>query len=138
MDSSRFDDLVRSLASGASRRRLLKGIIGIGAVVTASEALESDAREQRTRPTIPPPPPPPATTTPAPTTSPPNPCPGMARCSIDGCCDGQCTAQGRCCAAGRTVCGYECCASADQCCGRECCPDGALCVGEERCCWIDQ
>ncbi len=38
MDGSRFDHLTRSLAAGASRRSIIKGLLGIGAASTATAA----------------------------------------------------------------------------------------------------
>src|SRR5688500_19787473 len=76
MDDRRFDQLTRMVGRGASRRSILKGLLGLGgaavAGATASDAV--DARQTGSRPTIPPPPPPPPTpTTPPPTTPTPEP-----------------------------------------------------------------
>ena len=78
MDDKRFDHLVRLVGTGASRRSILKGLLGLGGVVaTGTVAADTaDARGRGTRPTIPPPPPPDptTTTTPAPTTTTTDPC----------------------------------------------------------------
>ena len=43
MDDNRFDSLTRLLASGVSRRSLLKGLLGIGGVTAAGSVLNEDA-----------------------------------------------------------------------------------------------
>jgi hypothetical protein len=44
MDNRRFDTVVRNLAPGASRRALLKGLLGLGGVVAAGVELhQADA-----------------------------------------------------------------------------------------------
>src|SRR5690349_12347825 len=44
MDDRRFDSLVRSLASGASRRTVLKGLLGLGgAALVGTAALDRDS-----------------------------------------------------------------------------------------------
>jgi hypothetical protein len=57
MDDRRFDALVRSLASGASRRAVLKGMLGLGGAAVASAAGLPDhahaARRGFTGPRIP-------------------------------------------------------------------------------------
>ncbi len=142
MDGSRFDHLTRMLGRGASRRSVLRGLLGIGGVAVAAPGV--DARNARTRPTIPPPPP---ATTPAPTTTTAPPCPGQEQCPNSTlCCDaGSCARSGNraiCCSG--TVCGLDCCDSPFQCCDRECCPVDTVCLSqryplsdEERCCGAD-
>jgi hypothetical protein len=124
MDGTRFDNLAKLVGKGASRRTILKGLLGLGGIaITGTVAGDADARTLGTRPTIPPPPPPPppTTTTPAPTTTTADPCPLPA-----------------------FKCGLDCCADELQCCDGECCPDGTVCltrvfeegpfVEEETCC----
>ena len=127
MDGKRFDELIRLLGSGASRRDVLKGLFGvaIGSYATLNST-KTDARTLGTRPTVPPPPPPASTTstTLAPTTTTPDPCPASAGFR----------------------CGRECCSGgALQCCDGECCGNGNVCltrafdgeselVKEETCC----
>ncbi len=135
MDGKRFDELTRALASKGTRRGFARGLLGLGgAAAFGNMAGDADARVIGSRPTVPPPPPPQTTTRPPITTPAPDPCPGQANCSIDGCCSGTCTPDGRCCVSGRTLCGYDCCATREQCCGKECCLDGHICIGEELCC----
>ncbi len=104
MDDKRFDCLTRALASGQSRRSIIKGFLGLGAAVAVSNAVVDPADARRSSISTTPP-----ATTPAPTTSSPPPCAG-------------------------TQCGFECCDSPDQCCDGECCALGDVCVGEELCC----
>ncbi len=59
MDDRRFDALVRTMASGSSRRQMVKGLLGLGAVVGAA-ALTQDAEAARrgfSGPKLPTPPP---------------------------------------------------------------------------------
>ena len=89
MDDKRFDNLARLVGRGASRRTILKGLLGLGGTaVSGSIAADGvDARGPFTRTRIPPPPPPTTTTTtPAPTTTTPAPGPGF-RCGLDCCAD---------------------------------------------------
>src|SRR5688572_16417297 len=85
MDNKQFDDLVRLFGKGASRRSILKGLLGLGgASVAVTQAARVDARTIGVRPTIPPPPPPPPTTTTtasAPTTTTVDPCTDF-RCGL--------------------------------------------------------
>lgn len=52
MDDRRFDSLVRSRAAGGSRRQLLKGMLGLGAVVggVAASGAEVDAKRREEPP----------------------------------------------------------------------------------------
>lgn len=148
MDDRRFDSLVRSLASGANRRQVLKGLLGIGGVAVAG-ARVSDAEAAR-RPT---PPPKPAT------------CPGVqtpvggqgvcqtpkapgtekcgpdccnptgidesySECCDNACCYGECYGEELCCPYPREYCPVsgECCPA-----GWRCCPDYG-CIAPEQCC----
>jgi hypothetical protein len=149
MDDQRFDRLARALASGVSRRSVLRGFLGIGGVLTGGIAVEqAHARTVSTRPRVPPPPPPQPTPTPA--------CgPGEVVCG-GGCCPvGFCTSEGTCCQAGQELCpggaiccdpgacarsgntdyccagapcGFDCCDDPLQCCDGSCCPAGAVCL----------
>jgi hypothetical protein len=127
MDDHRFDHLVRLVGRGASRRTLLKGLLGLGGGALGMTLLNDDAaaRTAGSRPRLQPPPPPPPTTTTtlAPTTTA-APCRGYA-------------------------CGRDCCASEPQCCDGACCPEGTACltrvfagesfpVEEEVCCDLDR
>lgn len=127
MDGHRFDRLARALATGSSRRQVLKGLLGLGGAAAVGGAIlsDSDARTIGSRPSLPPPPTPkpPPTPTATPTPTPPPLCQGYR-------------------------CGLDCCDEEIQCCDGECCPDGASCltrlfpedpsVQEETCCRNDQ
>jgi hypothetical protein len=121
MDDKGFDRLARLIGSGASRRTILKGLLGLGGAVTLRAGPpQVDARDQGSRPDPPILDAPPATTTQAPvaTTAAPDPCASFTTtCAMDGCCNGSCTAGGRCCPSGLSICGEDCCATAAQCCG---------------------
>lgn len=121
MDDRRFDSLTKSLARGASRREVLKGLLGLGGVaVVGGTVLEGDADAAR-RPT--------------PTPRPPT-CPGR-----------QVRSNGACaCPSGLSKCGPDCCNDDEQrvfpngtnnpnyteCCDNACCQ--GKCFGEELCC----
>jgi hypothetical protein len=152
MDSNRFDNLAKLVGKGASRRSILKGLLGLGGAAVAGTVRSDDtaARTIGSRPTIPPPPPPTTTTT----TTTAAPCPaGQQQCPNSTLCcpTGTCARSGAaaiCCDGtlgnGTVVCGLDCCADALQCCDGECCPDGTICltrvfaegpyVEEETCC----
>jgi hypothetical protein len=155
MDGNRFDRLARMVGSGASRRTILKGLLGLGGAAVAGAHIEGgDARTLRTRPTIPPPPPP--TTTPAPTTTPP-PCAAGQQLCLGGtvcCATGLCARDGNtdyCCDGlnghGSIPCFPDCCEHDYECCDHECCPSGTACltrvfsegpfVEEEVCCPVE-
>ena len=119
MDDRRFDSLAKSLASGVSRRSLIKGLLGLGGATVAREALSGQGASAARRPTP----------TPKPVA-----CPGQ-----------QIPAGGACvCPGGLSRCGADCCN--DQapptdpdysvCCDGACC--AGLCYGEERCCPAEQ
>lgn len=118
MDGSRFDSLVKSLATGTSRRRLLKGLLGIGAVAGAGSAARSGSTGAARRPSATP------TSTPK--------CPGKQTWS-----GGACICQAPP-AAGTEKCGPDCCnptatgAAHSECCDNACC--FGTCYGEELCC----
>ena len=119
MDDRRFDSLAKSLASGASRRSVLKGILGLGGAALAGGMLmDGEAEAARRGPKSPKPPT----------------CPGQqswndTRCV---CPDGlsQCNPNGGpdCCNSGVTPGspGYS------ECCDNACCQ--GTCYGEELCC----
>jgi hypothetical protein len=126
LDDKRFDQLARMVGKGASRRSIIKGLLGLGGSAIAGTVVtnDADARFVGTRPTIPPPPPPA--------------CPsGQAKCNGICCPYGRCF-DGVCCPdAGSTRCGAGCCPAGRQCttdgdccpagqdaCGAICCPDG--------------
>jgi hypothetical protein len=157
---SQFDRLTRGLATGASRRSVLKGLLGLGGV-----AVSVDRAEAARRPTP----------TPKPPSCPgqqhwedgacvcpdgsdkcgPACCPtGQAECCDNACCYGECYGEELCCPTGSTVCDGVCLDS-DQCCSdADCtalddpgicqigrcvggvCLEGYTCFGQEapRCC----
>jgi hypothetical protein len=105
MDDRRFDALTRSLASGGSRRQVLKGLCGLGGGALAGASLRSADAARRSVPT-------------------PRPvhCPGNQSWDGDACV----------CPDGTTPCGPACCSAGATCCDNACC-DGT-CYGEELCC----
>ena len=117
MDDRRFDQLVKAVASGASRRSVLKGMLGLGGTaLVGSAALETGADAAR-RPTP----------TPAPAR-----CPGR-QVPIGGVCT--------CPADAPFKCGPDCCTgdyddppapNHSECCDQACC--FGTCYGEELCC----
>jgi hypothetical protein len=113
MDDRSFDALVKAVASGASRRSLLKGMLGLGGAALTGGALLEGGADAARRPT------------PTPT---PVRCPGQQTPL-----NGQCT-----CPAGLSKCGPDCCnptavgASHSECCDNACC--FGHCYGEELCC----
>ena len=110
MDDRKFDSLVKSLATGTSRRAVLKGILGLGGAALAGGALlDGDAHAAR-RPTP----------TPKPPTCPGNQIPSGGICV--------------CPASAPNKCGPDCCVTAAQCCDQACCAAGTQCVAEEICC----
>ncbi len=108
MDDRRFDQLSRALASGRSRRHVLKGLLGIGAATLTGEfALDSADAARRSSPT------------PTPTS-----CPGTQIWTGSACA----------CPTGQSVCGPACCDTPEACCDGACCDAGTVCIGEETCC----
>lgn len=108
MDNRRFDALVRSLATGANRRQLLRGMLGLGGGAIAAGTLfggEVDAARRSANPT------------PTPVR-----CPGIQTPCESGCC----------CPDGSTNCGPDCCPGGSECCDSACCY--GTCYDEERCC----
>jgi len=106
MDDRRFDSLTRSLASGSSRRQVLKGLLGLGGAAAAAGSLASEAdAARRPKPT------------PVPT------CPGVQTWNGSACV----------CPGGHTKCGPDCCPDGlAECCDNACCY--GTCYGEELCC----
>jgi hypothetical protein len=47
MDDRRFDSLVRTIATGRSRRQVLKGMLGLGAVAAGATITAADADAKR-------------------------------------------------------------------------------------------
>ncbi len=118
MDDRRFDSLARSLANGASRRSVLKGMLGFGSAAVAGGVLLDGAAEAARRPT--------------PTPTPPK-CPGNQIPSANGSCVCPGTAPNKC--------GPACCTAKPgdppspthtECCDNACCH--GTCYGEELCC----
>ena len=132
MDNRSFDALVRSLASGANRRQILKGLLGLGGAAVAGMAW-SDTEAAR-RPT----PPPRAVRCPGQqtwdgtacvcpnntTSCGPDCCPvGQAECCDNACCYGVCYGEELCCPTGRDFCAIS----------GECCPEGWSCRPDYGC-----
>lgn len=106
MDDRRFDALARSLASGANRRQMLKGLLGLGGGAIAGATLHAADAARRPTPT------------PKPVT-----CPGQQHWDGSACV----------CPGGTTICGAECCPNGQaQCCDHACCY--GECYGAELCC----
>lgn len=105
MDDRRFDAFVRLLATGSSRRQLVKGLLALGGVAAAGARVPSAEAARRPTPT------------PRPVT-----CPGQQTLQ-----DGVCA-----CPPNTTGCGPDCCPAGAQCCDNACCY--GVCVGEELCC----
>ena len=123
MDDRRFDQLVKAVASGASRRSVLKGMLGLGgAALVGSAALDADVDAAR-RPT--PTPKPPTLSWAADSGGTGNvsascpKAPGPYKCGPD-CCTGQVTDA------------YPRPAGHSECCDNACC--FGTCYGEELCC----
>ncbi len=118
MDDKRFDSLTRALASGASRRKFLLGLLGIGGVAVVGAELDAPAEAAR-RPT------------PTPT---PIPCPGN-QTPVNGVCTCPATAPNKCgpdCCTGKVTDPYPRAAGHSECCDQACC--FGTCYGEELCC----
>jgi hypothetical protein len=115
VDDRRFDSLTRSIARGASRRAVIKGLLGLGgAALTGTVVAEgTEARTAGTRTRIAPPP--------APT------CP-----TGEGTCGG--TTSAHCCPHGRCFDGVCCADPATEPCGSGCCPTGKCTDDGQTCC----
>jgi hypothetical protein len=149
MDGDRFDKVTRALASGGSRRSLLKALLGLGAAAATGKAVlsDSDARTVGTRPSVPTPKPPVPTPTRTPTLAPtPTPACSGFPCGFDccdaevQCCDGECCPRGHECLTKRfpesPLVEEEVCCPAHRVCDAattKCCPDGEVCQ-DNRCC----
>ncbi len=113
MDDHRFDVLTKAFGSSGSRRRLLKGLLGVGGAAAIGTAIVPSESEAARRPTP----------TPKPVT-----CPGQQTWDVS-----QCT-----CPDGLSKCGPACCnpngtgADHSECCDNACCQ--GTCYGEELCC----
>lgn len=120
MDDRRFDSLVKAAASGASRRSILKGVLGLGgAAVVGGAALDRDADAAR-RPSP----------TPKPATCPGNQIPGPSGiCTCPGTAPYKC---GPDCCTGQVADSYPRAAGHSECCDNACC--FGTCYGEELCC----
>lgn len=138
MDDRQFDTLARSLASGGSRRQVLKGLFGLAGGALAGATLHPAGAARRPVPT------------PKPVRCPgqqywdgvacvcpdetsacgPACCSAGATCCDNACCDGACYGEELCCPSSRTVCAVsgECCPE-----GWSCCPDFG-CTSPEQCC----
>jgi hypothetical protein len=105
MDDRRFDSLVRQLASGATRRRMLKGLLGLGVTAAVGNAVVEDADAARrgySGPQLPSPPTGPCTPS----------CPAHY-CGDDGC-GNQCPCEaGWSCISSNGTCGRQCSSKAD-------------------------
>jgi hypothetical protein len=104
MDGNRFDDLTRGLASGITRRSVLKRSLAAVAAITGIGQVADSSAARR----------------PTPTPKPPS-CPGR-----------QVWRNGACVCPSGEQCGAECCDSGTVCCDNACC--AGTCYGEERCC----
>jgi hypothetical protein len=95
MDERKFDTIARTLASGTSRRRMLKGLLGVGGLAVAAAGLQdaSAARRGFTGPTFPRPEP----------TEPP--CINPNICAVSGCCAGFICCNGQECIPEDAICG---------------------------------
>lgn len=153
MDDRRFDAFVRSLASGQSRRAVLKGLLGLGGLAAIGVSRPGPSADAARRP--------------APTPTPAHRCPGkqtwngsactcpsgstncgpdccpdgQAECCDNACCYGDCYGEELCCPTGQSVCNGVCCDVGEQCfagecqvctpCGSQCCsPDGQCCQSD--------
>jgi hypothetical protein len=95
MDERKFDTIARTLASGTSRRKMLKGMLGVGGMAIAAAGLQdaNAARRGFTGPTFPRPEP----------TEPP--CINPNVCAVSGCCAGFICCNGQECIPEDAICG---------------------------------
>lgn len=113
MDDRRFDSLTKTLAADGSRRRFLKGLLGLGGAAVVAGSATTDPAQAARRPT--------------PTPKPVH-CPGQQTWNGSACV----------CPSGRSNCGPDCCnpngtgANYSECCDNACC--FGTCYGEELCC----
>ena len=105
MDDRRFDALTRGLAFAGNRRRVLKGLLGLGGTLAVTSLERAEAARR-----------------PTPTPRPVH-CPGQQTWNGSACE----------CPEGFENCGPDCCASGiSECCDNACC--FGSCYGEELCC----
>jgi hypothetical protein len=144
MDGSRFDRITRNLASGTSRRSLIKTAIGSIAAAAVASRLGSDADAARRTATGP-------TPTPIPVKCPGQQIPcgsscccpsgsdkceseccptGQAVCCDGACCYGQCMGEEICCPSNSIVCNGVC-LEPGQCCADSDCPSGQMCTNNQ-------
>jgi hypothetical protein len=141
MDGKRFDHMAKALASGSSRRSVLKGLLGFGGATAAATLLPNESDARRSSGTAPTPPP----VCPSQVA-----CPDGSRCCDQDMCNGfqngccwegtvpcDTNVSGCCAVCDGYACGLDCCAFEAQCCDGECCVAGSVCIGEERCCPLE-
>jgi hypothetical protein len=138
MEDHRFDALTRSMASGGSRRSMLKGLLGLGAAVASVRGTEAARRP---------------TPTPKPVRCPgnqswdgascvcpdgqtacgPECCtPGVSVCCDNACCTGTCHGEEICCPTVTILCGDSCIAG-DCCVDEDCGPNGTCTLETHTC-----
>jgi len=104
LNDPRFDSIARALASGQSRRALVKAVLALAGGAAAGAGIESASAARRPTPT-----------------------PKPVKCPGTQVWDGE-----RCvCEVGET-CGSDCCPAEAMCCDNACCY--GTCYGEELCC----
>jgi hypothetical protein len=137
LNDPRFDSITRALASGQSRRAMLKALLAIGGGAAAGAGLGTADAARRPTPT------------PKPVSCPgqqvwdgaacvcltgekcgPDCCPVEAECCDNACCYGTCYGEELCCPSPR-----EWCQDSGECCpdGWSCCP-GVGCIANGSCC----
>ena len=117
MDDRRFDSLAKAVASGASRRSVLKGILGLGGAALAGGVLLDGDTDAARRPTP----------TPKPVKCPGNQVPVGGVCTCPGTAPYKC---GPACCTGQP--GDAPSPTHTECCDNACCH--GTCYGEELCC----
>ena len=145
MDSSRFDDLTKALATSTSRRQALKafgasvvgGILGLSGIDTALAHKPfcrgngskcnrgSDCCSGYCANNV-------CTCPPAPACNSACPCPSDSTCLNGTCCPTSQACNGACCPSG-TVCVNGACCPTSQACNGTCCPSGTTCVNGACC-----
>ncbi len=129
MDGQRFDRLTRALATGTSRRTILKGLLGAGGAAVSGSVVadQADARVIGARPTVPPAQQPSGCQLPNQLCG--GECCGPGLCKSNHCCsspthtwcgdrcwpESQCTSSGIPCSDGQKVCGSTCCPANASC-----------------------
>jgi hypothetical protein len=131
MDDRRFDSLTRQLGAGASRRSVVKGLLGFGGALAPASTLAARRPEP----------------TPKPVKCPQRQhwdgyecvcddgdtcgsdcCIGESVCCDNACCFGTCYGEELCCPAEKIVCNGECLPYGVQCNDDNCCDAGEICV----------